>query len=191
MNPVTRARLSWLSRQLEACRDQEEPRPDDRTALEVCEEALTAVREGNYGVGALILDGQGRILVRARNQAFEPSFRSDGHAEMLAVDKLEKDFPETKPGDLWLFVSLEPCPMCLTRLKLAGIGHVRYISPDPDGGMVTSRDSLPPIWRLLNPQQDFAPADVSKSLRRLGKRIFQVNLRALRRRLIDRVQSGA
>lgn len=80
--------------------------------------------------------------------------------------------------------------MCLTRLKLAGIGRVRYLSPDPDGGMVSCRDNLPPIWRLLNPQQDFAPADVSPSLQRLGKRIFQVNLRALRRRLVERVYSA-
>jgi tRNA(Arg) A34 adenosine deaminase TadA len=78
--------------------------------------------------------------------------------------------------------------MCMARLKLAGIGKVRFLSPDPAGGMVHRHQSMPPIWRLLNPGQDFAPADVSPGLRRLAGRIFQVNLRALRRRLVERIQ---
>ncbi|MGD8696393.1 MAG: nucleoside deaminase [Gammaproteobacteria bacterium] len=190
MNAVTQARLRWLSRRLDACRNLENPRPDDAVGIQVCEEALAAAGEGNYGVGAVILDSDGSVIVRARNRVFEPGFRSDGHAEMLAVNRLETEFPEKTPREMTLFVTLEPCPMCLTRLKLAGIGRVRYLSPDPDGGMVSCRDNLPPIWRLLNPRQDFAPADVSASLQRLGKRIFQVNLRALRRRLVERVYSA-
>lgn len=186
MNAVVQARIRWLYSRLEACRKAADRRPDDDVAVEVCEQALSAVRVGNYGVGAVILDSDGTVLVRTRNQVFEPTFRSDGHAEMLAVNRLETEFPGKTPARLSLYVSLEPCPMCLTRLKLAGIGQVRYLSPDPDGGMVTGRHVLPPIWRLLNPDQDFAPADVSPALRRLGKRIFQVNLRALRRRLLLR-----
>ncbi len=189
MNPVLQARLRWLAARLEACRTSTEPRPDDALAIGVCEEALEAVREGNYGVGALVVDEDRSILVRAHNQVFWPAFRSDGHAEMMAVGKLERDFPDKSPASLSLYVSLEPCPMCLSRLKLAGVGRIRYLSPDPAGGMVGRRDKLPPIWRLLNPGQDFAPADVSPPLRRLGRRIFQVNLRALRRALLARTQS--
>lgn len=189
MNTIREARIKRLANRLEACRQADETAPDDAVAVGVCEEALAAVREGNYGVGALIVGNEGNILVRAHNQVFWPAFRSDGHAEMIAIDKLESEFPEESPASLTLYVSLEPCPMCLARLKLAGIGRVRYLAADPAGGMVESRDRLPTIWRLLNPDQDFAPADVSPALRRLGKRIFQVNLRALRRRLIERTQS--
>ena len=154
----------------------------------VCSEALDAVREGNYGVGAVIAAESGAVLVRAHNQVFEPAFRSDGHAEMIAISLLEGEHPDIAPGSLTLYVSLEPCPMCLSRLKLAGIGKVRYLSPDPAGGMVHRHESMPPIWRLLNPGQDFGPADVSPGLRRLAGRLFQVNLRGLRRRLVDRIQ---
>jgi tRNA(adenine34) deaminase len=189
VNAIREARIRWLANRLEACREADESAPDDTVAVGVCNEAIAAVREGNYGVGALIVDRDGRVLVRAHNQVFRPGFRSDGHAEMIAVDKLERELPDKPPASLTLYVSLEPCPMCLARLKLAGIGRVRYLSPDPAGGMVESRDRLPPIWRLLNPNQDFAPAEVSPPLRRLAKRIFQVNLRPLRRRLIERTQS--
>lgn len=188
MNAIREARIKWLATRLEACRQAPEPRADDAMAIGVCEEALLAVREGNYGVGAVIAGPDGNVLLVARNQVFHPTFRSDGHAEMIAVGKLETEFPDLAPASLSLYVSLEPCPMCLARLKLAGIGRVRYLSPDPAGGMVECRDRLPPIWRLLNPDQDFAPADVSPALRRLGRRIFQVNLRSLRRRLVERTQ---
>jgi len=189
LKAIRQARVRWLANRLEACRQAGQSAPDDVLAIQVCDEALAAVREGNYGVGALIVDDGGNIVLRAHNQVFRPSFRSDGHAEMIAVDKLERKFPDKPPASLTLYVSLEPCPMCLARLKLAGIGRVRYLSADTSGGMVQSRDRLPPVWRLLNPHQEFAPAEVSPALRRLGKRIFQVNLRSLRRRLIERSQA--
>ena len=189
MNAIREARIRWLATRLEACRQAADPSPDNSLAIGVCEQALAAVREGNYGVGALIVDQERNILLRARNQVFRPAFRSDGHAEMIAIDKLEREFPDKRPAALSLYVSLEPCPMCLARIKLAGIGQVRYLSPDAAGGMVECRDKLPPIFRLLNPNQDFAPAHVSPALRRLGMRIFQVNLRALRRRLVERTQA--
>ena len=94
------------------------------------------------------------------------------------------------PASLTLYVSLEPCPMCLSRLKLAGVGRVRYLASDAAGGMVHLHDRLPPIWRLLNPDQDFDQANVSPALSRLAVRLFQVNLRSLRRRLLNRVHPG-
>jgi tRNA(adenine34) deaminase len=188
MSVVDQARIRWLASRLDALRAASPPRPDDRMGERVCMEALEAVREGNYGVGAVLADESGAVLVRTHNQVFEPAFRSDGHAEMVAVSLLEEQHPEIPPASLTLYVSLEPCPMCMARLKLAGIGKVRFLSPDPAGGMVHRHQSMPPIWRLLNPGQDFAPADVSPGLRRLAGRIFQVNLRALRRRLVERIQ---
>lgn len=188
MSMIDQARVRWLASRLAALREAPPERPDDRMGARVCAEALRAVREGNYGVGAVIADASGSVLVRARNQVFEPAFRSDGHAEMIAVSLLEEDHPQIGPAELTLYVSLEPCPMCMARLKLAGIGKVRYLSPDPAGGMVDRRWSMPPIWQLLNPGQEFGQADVSPALRRLAGRIFQVNLRALRRRLLERIQ---
>lgn len=188
MSVIELARIRWLSSRLTALMEAPPERPDDRMGARVCMEALAALREGNYGVGAVIADESGAVLVRARNQVFEPVFRSDGHAEMMAVSLLEDEHPEVSPANLTLYVSLEPCPMCMSRLKLAGIGRVRYLSPDPAGGMVSRHQDMPPIWRLLNPAQDFAAADVSPALRRLAGRIFQVNLRGLRRRLLERVQ---
>jgi tRNA(Arg) A34 adenosine deaminase TadA len=101
-----------------------------------CEEAIAASGEGNYGVGAVLTDESGAVLLRARNRAFEPRFASEGHAEMVLVSRLEAERPELEPSRLTLLVSLEPCPMCYARLKLAGIGRVLYVAADDGGGMV-------------------------------------------------------
>lgn len=187
MNALQRIRLQRLAARLSRYRPQP-AYPDDEAGLAVCKLAADALRAGNYGIGALIIDAAGRPLIEATNQVFEPAFSSAGHAEMVAVDELERRYPELAPADLTLIVSLEPCPMCYTRLKLSGIGHVRYLASDRPGGMVHLAGRLPDIWRLLGPEQQFGPADVSAEIRRLAQGLFLTNLRALRQRLVSRVQ---
>ena len=175
-----------LARRLAAFAPDPETYPDDALGKLVCDEALGAVARGNYGVGALLVDPSGAVILRAGNRVFAPRFASDGHAEMALVSQLERDHPELRPAELTLLVSLEPCPMCYTRLKLAGIGRVLYLAADEAGGMVHRAEQLPPIWALLHPGQEFAPARVSPRLRRLALAIFRLNLRELRGRLVAR-----
>ena len=188
MNALQRFRLDRLAGRLSRYQAQPETYPDDEAGLTVCKLAVNALRAGNYGIGALILDAAGEPLIEATNRVFEPAFTSAGHAEMAAVDELERRYPELAPGELTLVVGLEPCPMCYTRLKLAGLGHVRYLVPDPPGGVVHMAARLPEIWQLLNPEQRFGPAAVSPEIRQIARRLFLTNLRALRRQLLSRIQ---
>ena len=118
-----------MASRLDAFRPQPDRHADDPIGVAVCRQALQALTEGNYGVGAVIADRTGNIILSARNQVFEPTFRSDGHAEMIAIDALESHHPDADPSSLTLYASLEPCPMCLSRLKIAGVGRVRYLAP--------------------------------------------------------------
>ncbi|MGB5543921.1 MAG: nucleoside deaminase [Gammaproteobacteria bacterium] len=191
MSPIQKLRLRRLSGQLGNYQPQAAAFPDDPLGVAVCRLAISALAAGNYGVGAVIADDNGQILIEAANGVFTPAFRSDGHAEMLAVDALERRMPDLAPMSLTLCVSLEPCPMCFTRLKLAGIGRIRYLSADRAGGMAHLSGRLPKIWRLLNPEQDVAPSAVSPELQRIAWRLFLTNLRALRRKLVSRFQEPA
>jgi tRNA(adenine34) deaminase len=173
-----------LARRLASFAPDPEAYPDDSFGKLVCEDALAAVMAGNYGVGALLADGAGEVILRAGNQVFSPRFASDGHAEMVAASRLEHERPELVPAQLTLLVSLEPCPMCYARLKLAGIGRVLYLAADEGGGMVRRAAQMPPVWALLNPAQQFAPARVAPRLRRLALAIFRLNLGTLRARLV-------
>jgi tRNA(adenine34) deaminase len=187
---VSAATREWrrarLARRLASFRPDPAACPDDPLGILVCEEALAASVAGNYGVGALLANDGGEVLLRGGNQVFHPRFASDGHAEMALVSRLEREHPEVAPASLTLVVSLEPCPMCYARLKLAGIGRVLYLAADEAGGMVRRAAAMPPIWAYLHPGQSFAPARVSPRLRRLALAIFRLDLGDLRRRLVVR-----
>ena len=122
---------------------------DDTWARLCCEQALLAVEEGCYAVGALLVDGAGELLCNGRNQVFAPAYASAAHAEMQVLDQLESEHAQVDRRDLTLYVSLEPCLMCYGRILLAGITRVRYLARDRDGGFALRHGRLPPAWANL------------------------------------------
>src|SRR3954462_15651943 len=63
--------------------------PDDAPVWLTCALALEAVATGNFGVGAILVDGSGHVAALGHNQVFSPHFRSDLHAEMVVLDAWE------------------------------------------------------------------------------------------------------
>lgn len=165
---------------------------DDRLALHCCRLALDALEQGSYGVAALLLDPEGNIVAQAENQVFSgeqgATYNSRGHAEMLLIDQLESGQLDWSPQQLTLLVSLEPCPMCTSRILLSGIGSVRYISADPDGGMVRHIDRLPPAWRDLAQLQNHYRAHVSPPVEKLARTLATINLPHLRHKLFMHIR---
>jgi tRNA(Arg) A34 adenosine deaminase TadA len=159
--------------------------PDDLYGVRVCALALQAIAAGNYGVGALIVDRDGGTLVEAGNRVFAPVRRSDLHAEMAAINHLEETLPEVDPAQLTLYTSLEPCPMCLSRIMLSGVGRVLYFAPDEQGGMVSRAARLPPVWRSMRPNQTIQQARSGPILIRLAQQIFESNLFRMRQQMLQ------
>lgn len=164
---------------------------DERFAYRCCELALEALENGCYGIGAILFDDNGTILAEGRNEIFLRGFYSDRHAEMVALNLFERSFPAY--GDrsqLTLLVSLEPCPMCFTRLLLAGIGQVLYLAADRDGGMVHLVDQMPAVWRNLAQLQTQRQADVPATLASLAAQLATCQLDQLRRKLLHEIRPG-
>lgn len=66
---------------------------------------------------------------------------------MVVMNEFELKFQERHDMGMYtLITSLEPCPMCMTRLIFAGVGTILFVSPDV-GGMVQRMTSLPPIFQ--------------------------------------------
>lgn len=95
------------------------------------------------------MEDAAKVIHRGRNKVFKPYFRSDLHAEMDVLTKYEKSAKSPGPDmdGLILFSSIEPCPMCLTRIITSGIKEAYHLAPDPDSGMVSLGDKLPPVWQ--------------------------------------------
>ncbi|MHC1753850.1 MAG: nucleoside deaminase [Methanosarcina sp.] len=138
--------------------------------------ALKSVDSGNYGVGSIIVDTEEEIVALGHNLVYFPSFRSDLHAEMVALNYFEEKNPQiTTLKGYTLYTSLESCPMCLTRLISAGINRVSYVSFDPIGGMTGSINLLPPLWKELSEPQIFAKARCSAELSNAATGIMLIN----------------
>lgn len=157
---------------------------DDGYIWLTCVLALKAVCKGNFGVGAVLTYSNGQVILKAHNEVFNPCFHSDRHAEMVIMNKLENiNRRMIKLRAYSLYTSLEPCPMCLSRLIVSGIETVLYGAADASGGMVHKMIDLPPVWVRLASRQVFAQAKCSEDLTSAASQIFLLNADKLNDRL--------
>ena len=159
---------------------------DDKSALVTLQEAVTAAKEGNYGIGAcLVNETTGEVVQRGHNRIFSPYYRSDLHAEMDTLTGYEQRVHAKSPKmeKLALYTSLEPCPMCLARIITAGVQKVYYLAPDPYGGMVHLFKNLPPIWQEIAQGRIYEPAQCSPELKDMANEIFKYSSKILDERL--------
>ncbi len=165
-------------------------RSDDVVVWLACVLALKAAAEGNFGIGCVLINDQGDVVARGHNEVFTPWFRGDRHAEMVVMDAFEDAHPDlTSLADYTLYGSLEPCPMCLTRLINSGVGTVLFATPDPEVGMVHRKDDLPPEWVGLSREQRFDRAECSPDLAAAAGQIALLNRADLEQKLMDRRRS--
>lgn len=131
--------------------------PTDTWARLCCEQALLAVEQGCYGVGAVLVNEAQELLCSARNQVFTGNhYDSAEHAEMLLLNQLENAHPQYDRSTLTLYTSLQPCLMCYGRILLAGIPRVYYLARDKPGGFTGKQ--LPDAWAALPKSSKIAAA---------------------------------
>jgi tRNA(Arg) A34 adenosine deaminase TadA len=94
-----------------------------RRAIELARQAR---RQARHPFGALIVNGQGKVLVEARNNAVRPGGEATQHAERLACSKAGKLFTEAELAASTLYTSTEPCAMCAGAIYWVGIGRLVY-----------------------------------------------------------------
>ena len=151
--------------------------PDDKYAKASALEALQGIKEGGYGIAALLIDSNGVIIESAHNSQLQ-LHRSDLHGEMALLTKFEQKLIARKyqngyvfkPG-LTVFSSAEPCPMCFMRLAIAGV-DTKYCTPGPDDGMVNRVNCLPPAWVKLAAKHKFLKANASPVMQKLAHLLF-------------------
>ena len=96
------------------------------------DEAKKAFDEGEVPVGAVIVKG-GEVISVARNNR-EVSNDATGHAEILAIRKACEDIGSWRLEDCELYVTLEPCPMCMGAIINSRIKRVVYGAKDAKAG---------------------------------------------------------
>lgn len=100
-----------------------------RAALD---EALLAADEGEIPVGAVIVLN-GEIVARGRNNSIEAHDPS-GHAEIVVLRKAAAVQKNYRMAGASLYVTLEPCVMCVGAIVQARIGRVVFGAYDQKAG---------------------------------------------------------
>jgi tRNA(adenine34) deaminase len=100
------------------------------------EQAELAVRDGEVPVGAVVLAGR-RVIAAAHN--LPVSLRDPtAHAEILAIRDAAAHLGEYRLVDTSIFVTLEPCVMCIGAILNARIAQVYYGARDEKAGALGS-----------------------------------------------------
>ncbi len=81
-------------------------------------------------IGAVIVDKDGKIIARAYNQV-EKKESQLAHAELLVLAKVTKKMKRWRLNDLTIYVTLQPCVMCMGALILSRIGRIVYAANSP------------------------------------------------------------
>ena len=100
---------------------------------EAIEEARKAYTHGEVPVGAVLVDAHGKIISRGGNA---PIGQCDptAHAEIVVLREAARAVRNYRLPGATLYVTLEPCVMCLGAMVQARIRGLVFGAPDPKAG---------------------------------------------------------
>ena len=95
-------------------------------------EARKSLKYGDVPVGAVIVYN-GKIISKAHNQK-EKKKMSTAHAEILSINKASKKLKNFRLSDCEIYVTKEPCLMCMGALLSCRIKKITFGAYDPRFG---------------------------------------------------------
>ncbi|MCM1545820.1 MAG: nucleoside deaminase [Clostridiales bacterium] len=103
-----------------------------KSALKCAEKAL---KEGEVPIGAVVvLDG--KVIARGHNRRTKRQIAT-AHAEIEAIEKACKKLKSWRIPECELYVTLEPCPMCMGAVLNSRIKKVYFGAPEDKGRSLT------------------------------------------------------
>jgi len=110
--------------------------PDVRPMTSALNAAVAAAQGGEVPVGAVIVR-EGKIIARGGNRPIRTSDPT-AHAEIAAIRAAAKKAGNYRLTGCDLYVTVEPCAMCLGAILQARIRRLVYGAADPKAGAVKS-----------------------------------------------------
>ena len=109
-------------------------------------EAFKASQIDEVPIGCVIVKDN-KIIARGHNKR---EIKNDvtSHAEMEAIRKANKKLNSWRLVDCDLYVTIEPCIMCMGAIYQSHIRKIYYGAPDPKGGAVNSSINFKEIKNL-------------------------------------------
>tara|TARA_B100001123_G_C14960985_1_gene887678 strand:- start:37 stop:489 length:453 start_codon:yes stop_codon:yes gene_type:complete len=113
---------------------------EERWMLYALKEAEKALKVDEVPIGAIVVKND-KIIGRGFNQV-ESLKDSTAHAEIIAITSASNSIDDWRLNDCSIFVTKEPCFMCLGALINARIKSLYYGIPDLENGFVKFKDKF-------------------------------------------------
>ena len=104
------------------------------------QEAEKAYASNEVPVGAIIVQGD-KIIGKGRNRVIANQ-NVTSHAEIEAIIDASKKVQNYRLNKSIIYVSLEPCHMCVKAIIDARIDEIVFAAPEPKTGSIISIDNL-------------------------------------------------
>lgn len=133
------------------------------------EQAELALEKGEVPVGAVVVS-EGKIIGQGHNECIS---RQDptAHAEIVAIREACRAEKNYRLPDCDVYVTLEPCAMCLGAIVHARIKQLFYGSQDPKAGAVESTMCFP--FEKVNHRPEIKGGILARECGKILKDFFQ------------------
>ena len=111
------------------------------------DEAKKAGQIGEVPIGAILVSENGAVLSAAHNQTIK-QVDPTAHAEILALREAAININNYRLLNTSLFVTVEPCMMCMGALVHARVKRIIYGATDPKWGAAGSLYNFAEDFRL-------------------------------------------
>jgi tRNA(adenine34) deaminase len=105
------------------------------------DQARTAAGMNEVPVGAVLVDADGQLLAAGHNQPIS-SCDPSAHAEIITLRAAALKLNNYRLPNTTLYVTLEPCTMCVGALVHARIKRLVYAASEPRSGAIESAQQL-------------------------------------------------
>ncbi len=114
-----------------------------RAALDLAE---IAAQKDEVPIGAVVISPDGKIIGSGYNQT-EQLYCQSRHAEVGAIEQAGKELKDWRLIDCTIYVTIQPCLMCISLIGLSRISRVVYGAESPLFGYHLDKESLPSIYK--------------------------------------------
>ena len=132
-------------------------------------EAIKAEKEDEVPVGAVLVK-DGLVIAKAHNQPISTN-DATAHAEIQLIRAAGKIQGNYRLTGTTLYVTLEPCAMCLGAMMHARIKRIVYGSHDPKTGVCGSSENLIDA-NCFNHKIDLVSGVLENECKQLLKKFF-------------------
>ena len=132
------------------------------------EKALSLARKayqlGEIPIGALIVSPEGQVLGSGYNMTESRHAQSE-HAEIRAIEQAGKKALDWRLDECTIYVTLQPCLMCMSLICLSRIARLVYGATSPLFGYDLGKEGMPQVYQKhLKGVTSGVLADESKKL---------------------------